>query len=83
MIERLRILVIGSGGREHALAWSLSHSPSVDVVHVCPGNGGTALISTTSDDDSAIFNYDIPAANPSALITTSCLTLSRYFVASS
>ncbi|KAL6242693.1 Bifunctional purine biosynthetic protein ADE1 [Rhinocladiella similis] len=39
--ERLRILVIGSGGREHALAWRLAKSPSVDVVHVAPGNGGT------------------------------------------
>lgn len=41
MGERLRILVIGSGGREHALAWRLAKSPSVDVVHVAPGNGGT------------------------------------------
>ncbi|RVX69409.1 hypothetical protein B0A52_06472 [Exophiala mesophila] len=41
MSERLRILVIGSGGREHALAWRLAKSPSVDVVHVAPGNGGT------------------------------------------
>jgi phosphoribosylamine--glycine ligase / phosphoribosylformylglycinamidine cyclo-ligase len=41
MTERLRILVVGSGGREHALAWKLSQSPSVDVVHVAPGNGGT------------------------------------------
>ena len=39
--ERLRVLVIGSGGREHALAWRLAKSPSVDVVHVDPGNGGT------------------------------------------
>lgn len=41
MTERLRILVIGSGGREHALAWRLARSPSVDIVHVAPGNGGT------------------------------------------
>ena len=41
MTERLRILVIGSGGREHALAWKLAQSPIVDVVHVAPGNGGT------------------------------------------
>lgn len=39
--RRLRVLVIGSGGREHALAWRLASSPSVDVVHVAPGNGGT------------------------------------------
>ena len=40
-MDRLRILVVGSGGREHALAWRLAASPSVDVVHVAPGNGGT------------------------------------------
>jgi phosphoribosylamine--glycine ligase/phosphoribosylformylglycinamidine cyclo-ligase len=40
--QRLRILVVGSGGREHALAWKLSQSPLVDSVHVAPGNGGTA-----------------------------------------
>lgn len=41
--ERLRILVVGNGGREHALAWKLSQSPLVDIVYVAPGNGGTGL----------------------------------------
>lgn len=41
MHERLRILVVGNGGREHALAWKLSESPLVDLIHVAPGNGGT------------------------------------------
>lgn len=35
------MLVVGSGAREHALAWRLAKSPSVDLVHVAPGNGGT------------------------------------------
>ena len=39
----MKILVIGSGGREHALAWRLSQSPKVQQVYVAPGNGGTAL----------------------------------------
>ena len=39
----MKILVIGSGGREHALAWKLSASPKVQQVYVAPGNGGTAL----------------------------------------
>ncbi|KAF7505801.1 hypothetical protein GJ744_000472 [Endocarpon pusillum] len=69
MIERLRILVIGSGGREHALARTLSHSPSVDIVHVCPGNGGTALSSSTSDDDSAVLNFDIPVDDFTSLVS--------------
>jgi phosphoribosylamine--glycine ligase / phosphoribosylformylglycinamidine cyclo-ligase len=42
MVERLRILVVGSGGREHAFAWKLAKSPLVDQVHVAPGNGGIA-----------------------------------------
>ncbi|KAI0639652.1 aminoimidazole ribonucleotide synthetase [Trametes polyzona] len=48
-MSALRILVIGSGGREHALAWKLSHSPLVDRIFVCPGNGGTALESKTTN----------------------------------
>jgi phosphoribosylamine--glycine ligase len=39
----MKILVIGSGGREHALAWKLVQSPRVSQVFVAPGNGGTAL----------------------------------------
>ena len=39
----MNILVIGSGGREHALAWKLSQSPRAQRVYVAPGNGGTAL----------------------------------------
>ena len=38
----MKILVIGSGGREHALAWRLAQSPKVQKVFVAPGNGGTA-----------------------------------------
>ena len=38
----MNILVIGGGGREHALAWSFSKSPNADKVFVAPGNGGTA-----------------------------------------
>ena len=38
----MKILVIGSGGREHALAWKLKQSPRVDEVIVAPGNAGTA-----------------------------------------
>ena len=39
----MKLLVVGSGGREHALAWKLAQSPRIQVVYVAPGNGGTAL----------------------------------------
>ncbi|MES2990896.1 MAG: phosphoribosylamine--glycine ligase [Pseudomonadota bacterium] len=38
----MKVLVIGNGGREHALAWKLAQSPKVQTVFVVPGNGGTA-----------------------------------------
>lgn len=41
----MKVLVIGSGGREHALAWKLAQSPLVRRVFVAPGNGGTAKVS--------------------------------------
>ena len=49
----MNILVIGGGGREHALAWKLAQSPRVHKVFVSPGNGGTAL-------DERIFNINLP-----------------------
>ena len=39
----MKILIVGSGGREHALAWKVKQSPKVDQVFVAPGNPGTAL----------------------------------------
>jgi phosphoribosylamine--glycine ligase len=39
----MKLLLIGSGGREHALGWKLAQSPKVQKVFVAPGNGGTAL----------------------------------------
>jgi phosphoribosylamine--glycine ligase len=53
----MKLLVIGSGGREHALAWKLTQSPRVQKVYVAPGNGGTA----TEDGVENIAITDIPA----------------------
>jgi phosphoribosylamine--glycine ligase len=38
----MNVLIIGGGGREHALAWKAAQSPRVDTVFVAPGNAGTA-----------------------------------------
>ena len=39
----MKVLVIGGGGREHAIAWKIAQSPKVQMVFVAPGNGGTAM----------------------------------------
>ena len=39
----MKLMVIGSGGREHALAWRLAQSPKIQMVYVAPGNAGTAM----------------------------------------
>lgn len=55
----MKILVIGSGGREHALAWKISQSPMVDQIFCAPGNAGT--------QEHAV-NVDIPADDINALL---------------
>jgi phosphoribosylamine--glycine ligase len=53
----MKILVIGSGGREHALCWKLAQNPRVERILCAPGNGGTAQIG----ENIAIKDDDIPA----------------------
>jgi len=55
----MNILVVGNGGREHALAWKLRQSPRAGTVFVAPGNAGTAADAV---------NVDIPAEDIAALI---------------
>ncbi len=50
----MKVLIIGSGGREHALAWKAAQSPLVERVYVAPGNGGTA-------SEPGVENVPIPA----------------------
>jgi phosphoribosylamine--glycine ligase len=42
----MRVLIIGSGGREHALAWGIARSPRLEKLFVAPGNGGTETLAT-------------------------------------
>jgi phosphoribosylamine--glycine ligase len=54
----MRVLIVGGGGREHALAWKAAQSPRVEEVYVAPGNAGTALEPRVSNV--AIAAEDIP-----------------------
>ncbi|EOW9313493.1 phosphoribosylamine--glycine ligase [Vibrio cholerae] len=55
----MQVLIIGSGGREHALAWKVAQNPQVDTIYVAPGNAGTALEHKVQNVNIGI--TDIPA----------------------
>ena len=50
-VTGLVVLVVGNGGREHALAWALDRDPEVSAVHIAPGNPGTAQVGTNHPVD--------------------------------
>ena len=55
----MRVLVLGGGAREHALAWRLARDEEVDEVLIAPGNGGTPAVATTI--------ADLPITDPAAV----------------
>jgi phosphoribosylamine---glycine ligase len=57
----MKVLIVGGGGREHALAWKAAQSTNVEKVYVAPGNAGTAI-------ESKVTNVDIDIDNVTALI---------------
>ncbi len=61
----MRVLVVGGGGREHALAWKIAQSPLVKKVYCAPGNAGTASVAE---------NIKIPADNVNALLQFATVT---------
>ena len=75
----MKILLIGSGGREHAIAWKLAKSEKVEKIFVAPGNGGTAVenkcenINITDIDELVVFakenNIDITFVGPEDPLT--------------
>lgn len=73
----MKVLVIGSGGREHALLWKLSQSPSVTDVYVIPGNDGmsdvASLIPVKGNDDiidfARLMQVDLTVAGPETVLT--------------
>lgn len=65
-MSTISILLVGNGGREHALAWKLSQSTIVSKIFVCPGNGGTAGLSKT-ENITSISASDFPALTKFAL----------------
>lgn len=54
----VRVLLVGSGGREHALAWKLAQSPLVEAIFAVPGNGGTAGLAPKVNNVSSVKQED-------------------------
>ncbi|MDJ0744722.1 MAG: phosphoribosylamine--glycine ligase [Xenococcaceae cyanobacterium MO_167.B27] len=54
----MKILVVGNGGREHTIAWTLLKSPNVEAVYCTPGNGGTATMANCFNLDLAVDDFD-------------------------
>ncbi len=54
----MKVLVVGGGGREHAICWKLALSTSVEQIFCAPGNGGTAKSDKTTNIDIAVMDFD-------------------------
>ena len=59
----MKVLLLGSGGREHALAWKIAQSPKIEKLYIAPGNAGTSAVG----ENVAIKATDFPALKAFAL----------------
>ena len=83
----MKVLVVGSGGREHALAWKIQQSPLVDRVFVAPGNPGTEQVAEdvaiSSDDLEGLVKFacdesiDLTVVGPEAPLCAGIVDLFR------
>ena len=84
----MKVLVVGSGGREHTLCWKISQSKEVEKVYCAPGNGGTRLVAENVDikanDIDALVefalknNIDLTVVGPEEpLVTGNCRQVPR------
>lgn len=83
----MKVLVIGGGGREHAICWKLAQNPSVDKIYCAPGNGGTAMeqkcfnIAIENKEDMLSLaideKIDVTVVGPEALLVEGIVDLFR------
>src|SRR4026208_2129453 len=88
LARRRRVLVVGSGGREHALAWRLSSSPGLTELHAAPGNPGIARLATchpvAADDAEGLLGLarflgvDLVVVGPEAPLVAGVADLPRH-----
>ena len=84
----MRVLLVGSGGREHALAWRLTSSPSLDGLHAAPGSPGISALATchpvAADDADGLlglarsFDIDLVVVGPEAPLVAGVADVLRH-----
>ena len=84
----MRVLLVGSGGREHALAWRLTSSPSLDALHAAPGSPGISALATchpvAADDADGLlglarsFDIDLVVVGPEAPLVAGVADVLRH-----
>lgn len=66
----MKVLVVGSGGREHAICWKISQSPKVDKIYCAPGNAGIAEVAECVDIKAMEFDKLVAFAKDNAIDLT-------------